>query len=113
MTALERAAADYLRIRRALGFKLERTEKLLAQYFAYLERRGEERVTVENTLAWATLPAARKRQLVGVPALGGARVRNLLARARSIGTRSRRPTCSPAGSGARSHISIPIRRSRR
>lgn len=58
MTALEQHAIDYLRIRRALGFKLERAEKLLAQYLAYLETTGQDRVTVENALAWARLPAA-------------------------------------------------------
>ena len=58
MTPLEQQAADYLRIRRALGFKLERAEKLLAQYLAYLDTTGQDRVTVENALAWARLPAA-------------------------------------------------------
>ena len=58
MTTLEQQAADYLRIRRALGFKLERAEKLLAQYLAYLDTTGQDRVTVENALAWARLPAA-------------------------------------------------------
>jgi integrase len=57
MTALEQQAADYLRIRRALGFKLERAEKLLAQYLAYLDASGQDRVTVENALDWARLPA--------------------------------------------------------
>lgn len=58
MTTLEQQAADYLRIRRALGFKLERAEKLLAQYLAYLDTTGHDHMTVENALAWATLPAA-------------------------------------------------------
>lgn len=57
MTALEQQAADYLRIRRALGFKLERAEKLLAQYLAYLDTTGRDRVTVESALDWARLPA--------------------------------------------------------
>ena len=42
MTPLEQQAADYLRIRRALGFKLERAEKLLAQYLAYLDTTGQD-----------------------------------------------------------------------
>ena len=50
-------AGDYLRIRRALGYKLERAEKLLPQYLDYLDDRGEWLVTIENALAWATLPA--------------------------------------------------------
>ena len=58
MTTLEQQAADYLRIRRALGFKLERAEKLLAQYLAYLDGFGQDRVTAQNALDWARLPAA-------------------------------------------------------
>ncbi len=58
MTALEQQAADCLRIRRALGFKLERAEKLLAQYLAYLEATGQDRVSAQNALDWARLPAA-------------------------------------------------------
>ena len=61
MTALEQHAADYLRIRRSLGFKLERAEKLLAQYLAYLDATGQDRVTVENALRWAALPTAGSR----------------------------------------------------
>jgi integrase len=56
MTALEQRLADYLHLRRALGFKLERAEKLLAQYLAFLEDRGEERVTVANAMDWTRLP---------------------------------------------------------
>jgi integrase len=61
MTTLEQHAADYLRIRRLLGFKLERAEKLLAQYLAYLNATGQDRVTVENALDWAALPTAGSR----------------------------------------------------
>ncbi len=51
MTLLEQQAADYLRIRRALGFKLERAEKLLAQYLTYLDETGQDHVTVQSALA--------------------------------------------------------------
>jgi integrase len=47
---------DYLRMRRSLGYKLERAEKLLGQFLAYLEQRGGETVTVAEALAWARLP---------------------------------------------------------
>lgn len=56
MSPLHDQLTDYLRIRRALGYKLERAEKLLPQFIDYLERRGETLVTIENTLAWVTLP---------------------------------------------------------
>ena len=58
MTMLEQQAADYLRIRRALGFQLERAEKLLAQYLAYLDATEQDRVTLENALQWARMPVA-------------------------------------------------------
>ena len=81
MSPLDDQLGDYLRIRRALGYKLARTEKLLAQFIAFLEERGERVITIENTLAWVDA-ARRQRQLAGAAALGGARVRRLPARAR-------------------------------
>src|SRR5271165_5527956 len=57
MSSLQQSLADYLRIRRALGFKLERAEKLLGQYLAHLDALGADRVTVQNALRWARLPA--------------------------------------------------------
>ena len=51
-----RHLSDYLRIRRALGYKLERAEKLLGQYLAFLEERDESVITIKNTLTWVTLP---------------------------------------------------------
>jgi integrase len=57
MSPLRQALADYLRIRRALGYKLARAEKLLAQYLDHLDRLDEQIVTVENAVAWVTLPA--------------------------------------------------------
>jgi integrase/recombinase XerD len=57
MTALEQAVADYLRLRRALGFKLERAERLLGQFVGYLADHDLEVITTEVALAWAVLPA--------------------------------------------------------
>ena len=37
MNPLRKALIDYLGIRRALGYKLQRDEKLLTQFLAYLE----------------------------------------------------------------------------
>ena len=62
MSPLRQALADYLRLRRALGYKLERAGKLLPQFLDYLEQEDAEVVTVERTLAWATLPAHGSRR---------------------------------------------------
>lgn len=58
MSLFDPALADYLRLRRSLGYKLVRAGKLLAQFSAYLDTIGAERVTVEAALAWATQPVA-------------------------------------------------------
>jgi integrase len=62
MSPLRQALADYLRLRRALGYKLERAGKLLPQFLDYLEQEDAEIVTVERTFAWATLPAHGSRR---------------------------------------------------
>src|SRR5882672_7331857 len=43
-----------------MGFKMERHEKLLGQFAGYLDEHGATAVTIENALAWATLPAAAR-----------------------------------------------------
>jgi integrase len=50
--------ADYLVLRRALGYRLARPEKLLGQFLDYLELTGEPRITVAAALDWARLPAS-------------------------------------------------------
>jgi integrase len=57
MTAeLHQSAADYLKVRRSLGYKMARPEKLLAQFTSYLEQAGAGTVTTEHALAWSVLP---------------------------------------------------------
>jgi len=52
MTELRSAMADYFALRRALGFKLDRDEKLLAQFLDYLQARNTSRITVDHAVAW-------------------------------------------------------------
>lgn len=56
MSALADATADYLVVRRALGYKLDRSEKLLGQFVAYCDQHGCTTVTTEVAVAWAQLP---------------------------------------------------------
>jgi len=59
MTALEQALADYLTIRRAMGYKLEREGQLLPRFVEHLAAHRADTVTTELALAWATsTPAA-------------------------------------------------------
>jgi integrase len=55
---LRPALADYLTMRRALGYRLARPEKLLNQFLDYLDDVGADTVTVELALSWARLPAS-------------------------------------------------------
>jgi len=54
MNALGQALEDYLRLRRALGFKLERHGRLLPSLVTHLESAGAATVTTQLALAWAT-----------------------------------------------------------
>ena len=56
MSFLSRHVEEYLALRRSFGFKLEREERLLAQFVAYLEAAGVESVRSELAIAWAQLP---------------------------------------------------------
>ena len=56
MSALSGHVEDYLRLRRALGFKLERAGQLLPQLVAYLEAAGSATITSELAIGWARLP---------------------------------------------------------
>ncbi|MGH3516654.1 MAG: tyrosine-type recombinase/integrase, partial [Haloechinothrix sp.] len=53
---LRGALVDYLALRRALGYRLARPEKLLGQFLDYLDCEGADVVTVQNAVDWATLP---------------------------------------------------------
>lgn len=58
MRPLGQAASDYLRIRRALGFKLVEEARLLRSFVAYMDAAGAETITVEHALRWATSPVS-------------------------------------------------------
>jgi integrase/recombinase XerD len=58
MTAtLRQALADYLALRRALGFHLVSAGRLLEQFLDYLDDTGAATATTEHALAWAVQPA--------------------------------------------------------
>ena len=56
MTALRQALVGYLSLRRSLGYKLRRPEKLLQQFIDFLEAAGATTITTEHALAWACQP---------------------------------------------------------
>jgi integrase/recombinase XerD len=56
VTSLRLALDEYLSLRRAAGFKLERPTKLLPGFVRYLERAGRPFITNNVAVRWATLP---------------------------------------------------------
>lgn len=56
MSALASALADYLRLRRALGFALGRHGQDLPKFVAFVEAAGATTVTIDLAVAWAQLP---------------------------------------------------------
>jgi integrase len=54
--AFRRALTDYLRVRRALGFKLKREGRLLPDFVGYLEKRSAVSLTTVAAITWATQP---------------------------------------------------------
>lgn len=55
-TDLRVALAEYLKLRRRLGFGLGRDEKLLGQFLDHLSQLGRTSFTIDDALRWAKLP---------------------------------------------------------
>ena len=105
--------ADYLALRRALGYRLARPEKLLGQFLDHLEQAGEATITVAAALDWARQPANGALELVGLPAVGGARLRHLPARPGPGASRCRPRTCCRSGRSGPARTCTPTPRSPR
>jgi integrase len=60
MSPLSDHVENYLRLRRALGYKLERAGHLLPMLVAYVEAAGSATLTTELAISWARLPAAAR-----------------------------------------------------
>ncbi|MGI8412992.1 MAG: tyrosine-type recombinase/integrase [Solirubrobacteraceae bacterium] len=60
MSPLRQALADYLMMRRALGYKLDCAERLLGQFITFLEDRAAVTITIDAAVAWATQPGGSR-----------------------------------------------------
>jgi len=60
MSTLSAHVEDYLRLRRALGYKLERAGHLLPTLVGHLEASGSATLTTELAISWARLPATAR-----------------------------------------------------
>src|SRR3970040_3084880 len=57
MTPLLKAVADYLSLRRRLGYKLRDPGTYLHDFVSFLERQRAPRITTDLALRWAMQPA--------------------------------------------------------
>lgn len=57
MTGLPAALADYLTLRRALGYKLAADERLLRQFLRFMKANDATVITTGLALKWATIPS--------------------------------------------------------
>jgi hypothetical protein len=99
MTGVRDALADYLQLRRRLGFEMPQDGRLLEGFVTFLEAAGAERISTDLALAWARSPGQpgparllptgryrRRRRCPGRPAartdqpLTAATLRNAAAR---------------------------------
>ena len=63
MSGLEQMVADYLRVRRSLGFKLDDAEYILTRFVNHVQAaEGSQTVTVAHALAFATAPVGASRR---------------------------------------------------
>jgi len=61
-TRMSEKVERYLRLRRALGYRLQTEGRLLQQFAAFADATGHRgRLTTELALQWARLPAGRDR----------------------------------------------------
>lgn len=66
MSSWVKTVHDYLRLRRALGFKLERTGNALVDFARWLQHEAAEYITVPLALKWARrTPAIRGSRVAG------------------------------------------------
>ena len=58
MTKLAKAAAEYVALRRALGFKMVEVSHRLADFVKFAQRERASHVTVDLAVRWAKLPTS-------------------------------------------------------
>ena len=67
MKRLQKAVADYLTVRRAMGFQLRDVERQLSKFISFLDERSQSHVTIALALTWveqmAISPATKASRL--------------------------------------------------
>ena len=105
-TLLHERAEEYLRLRRALGFRLRREGYVLPQFADYLEQHGAAAVTAEHAIAWAQLPQG-VHPVTWTHRLSAVRGFATWLRTIDPRRRSRRRACSPGRASGPPRSSSP------
>jgi len=58
MTSLPESISEYLELRRSLGFRLNKDERLLGDFAGFMERRHATPITAKLAVQWAQQPAS-------------------------------------------------------
>jgi len=58
MTSLRESISEYLELRRSLGFRLNKDERLLGDFAGFMERRHATHITAKLAVQWAQQPAS-------------------------------------------------------
>lgn len=58
MSGLRKSVLEYLELRRALGFRLKKDERLLLDFADFMARRHATHITAKLAVAWALLPTS-------------------------------------------------------
>lgn len=62
MSPLRKACDEYLALRRAMGFKLDRPGRMLPDLVAHMERAGQATITTRAALEWAMRPTGHPQE---------------------------------------------------
>jgi integrase/recombinase XerD len=57
VTGLRAVLADYLALRRALGYRLAAAERLLGQFLDFMDAEGAGTITADLAVRWAAMPS--------------------------------------------------------
>jgi hypothetical protein len=112
MSSLCQALADYLRVRRRLGFEMPQDGRLLEGFVAFLEHAGAERITTELASPGRGSPSTRTRTagVNGCRSHAGSRG---ISRRSTLPARFQAATCCRARANAWRRTSSPAARSSR
>jgi hypothetical protein len=82
MTTLRDHLAVYLRMRRELGYRLEKLELLAGQFCDWLDAEAKTTFTIVDAVSWARLPGRADPQWWAIRLGAGANLRHLPTRGR-------------------------------